>query len=178
MTTTQYQKLNLGSDSSGRPLIINRRTAAMLKIAEERLGGKRLTIVQGSYVPPGQGAAASALTHAGGGVIDLRTRDLMQSHLTVPQVLTALRRSGFAAWYRTPAQGFPDPHIHAVSIGDQDLHPQAKAQVTQYRAGLNGLANHGRDDGPRVKIRPWGEIRRRWAVKQAERELADWLRTH
>ena len=146
-----YTRVSLGKDSSGRPCVINRRTKAMLDEAV-RILDRPLTIVQGSYA--GGGAVASAGTHDGGGVIDLRTWDLPSKGLTVNEVLTALRRVGFAAWYRTKTQGF-DPHIHAAAIGDRELHPQAAAQVEQYRRGLNGLANQGRDDGPQVRVRTW-----------------------
>jgi hypothetical protein len=172
---SQYTRISLGKDSSGRPLVINKRTAAMLREAERRLG-RRLTIVQGSY-RKGSGAAASAATHDGGGVVDIRSWDLGNLAVSIPAVLTALRQVGFAAWYRTKAQGF-DPHIHAVAIGDRDLHPSARAQVKDYLAGHNGLASHGRDDGPKVKVRPWGLVRRMVAVTLAKRELEKWRREH
>lgn len=173
MTTKPYDRLALGTDSSGRPLVINGRTAAMLKDAERRLG-KRLTIVQGSFTTSN---ASSGNTHAGGGVVDIRTWDLGSRDLGIPQVLKALRTVGFAAWYRTPAQGF-DPHIHAVAIGDQQMSPEAARQVADYLAGRNGLANHGPDDGPRVKVRTWDLVRRRVRVRLAQRDLDDWLATH
>jgi len=147
-----YARVSLGKDSSGRACVINRRTKAMLDEAV-RILDRPLTVVQGSY-RNGSGAVASAGTHDGGGVIDLRTWDLPAKGLSVLEVLTALRRVGFAAWYRSKAQGF-DPHIHAVAIGDRHLHPSAAAQVEQYRRGLNGLANQGRDDGPQVRVRTW-----------------------
>jgi len=146
-----YGRVSLGKDSSGRPCVINRRTKAMLDEAV-RILDRNLTVVQGSYASGG--AVASAGTHDGGGVIDIRTWDLPSKGLTVNEVLTALRRVGFAAWYRTKTQGF-DPHIHAVAIGDRELHPTAAAQVEQYRRGLNGLANFGKDDGPQVRVRTW-----------------------
>lgn len=142
-----YDHVDLGTDSSGRPLEINERTQAMLDVVEAKTG-QDVVIVQGSYMA-GHGASASAGTHDGGGVIDIRTRDYTQSELD--QVLLELRKTGFAAWYRTPEQGF-DPHIHAVAIGDKDLDPTAQSQVEDYYNGLNGLADGGADDGPRVPI--------------------------
>ena len=140
--------INLGQDTSGRPLVVDDRTLAKLRLAEERLGFT-FTIVQGSY-RGGEGAAASAGTHDDGGVIDLRTWNL-PAHITPWQALVELRRAGLIAWYRTSAQGF-DPHIHAVDYGNPSLHPSAAAQVRAWAMGKNGLANNGPDDGPKVPI--------------------------
>lgn len=139
------KRVNLGTDSSGRPLVIDSRTAAKLACAERRLG-RTLTIVQGSY-RGGQGAAASAGTHDGGGVIDIRTWDQPDPQ----QMVRVLRECGFIAWYRTRAQGF-DPHIHAIDYGNPALSPSAAHQVREWEAGRNGLASRGLDDGPRVTI--------------------------
>lgn len=177
-------RVNLGRDSSGRPLILNRRTLSMLRAVERDLSREegrpadrpvRLTIVQGSY---STSTAASAGTHAGGGVIDLRTRDLMDKGLSVPQVLKSLRWHGFAAWFRSPAQGF-DPHIHAVALRDPQLSPEAKAQERAYRNGRNGLANNAEDDGPRVlPIRVWEHVRLILKVQAARRRLEAWRAAH
>jgi hypothetical protein len=115
----------------------------------------------------GSGAAASAGTHDRGGVIDFRTWDLGQHGLTIRGVLETLRRVGFAAWHRTTAQGFDGDHIHAVAIGDEELAPLAAVQVRDYRAGHNGLADHGPDDGPRVPIHTWEQVKRTLAAKKA-----------
>lgn len=164
MTTRAYARVDLGKDSSGRPLVVNARTRDMLRAVEAMLQ-TRLTLVQGSY-RAGAGASASAGTHDGGGVVDIRTWDLPGKGLTPEQVVLALRRAGFAAWFRTKAQGF-DPHIHAVAIGDKQLHPTAKAQVEAYYRGRNGLANNGRDDGPRLsKIRTWPQVKRRARIRR------------
>ena len=141
-------RINLGTDTSGRPLVVDDRTLAKLRAAETALGF-RFTIVQGSY-RGSAGAAASAGTHDGGGVIDLRTWDLPPG--TTPQdAVLALRRAGLIAWYRTTAQGF-DPHIHAIDYGNPWLAPAAVVQVRAWEAGLNGLASGGRDDGPRIPV--------------------------
>lgn len=136
-----YDRINLGLDSSGRPCIVNRRTLAMIKKAEKILGHK-LTIVQGSYVG-NDGADASANTHKGGGVVDIRSWDQPDKMAT----LKVLRDVGFAAYYRTPAQGF-DEHFHIVAIGDHELDPQAADQVIDYRNVKNGLASHTADPNP------------------------------
>ncbi len=142
-----FHQVHLGTDSSGRALVMNERTIAMLDAADKRLGFD-LTIVQGSY-QHGHGAAASGTTHDGGGVIDISTSSL--SEHDKDQALRVLRETGFAAWYRTPAEGFPY-HIHAVAIGDKDLSDSAKAQVNDYYHGFNGLSYGTPDDGPRVPI--------------------------
>ena len=117
-------------------------TDRALKAAEKILGYD-LTIVQGSYNAGGVGASAG--THDGGGVVDLLPWDWQRK-------VRALRRVGFAAWHRTPAQGPWGEHIHAVLIGNTKLSPSAQRQVTAYLAGRNGLANNGKDDGPREYV--------------------------
>lgn len=140
--------ITLGRDTSGRPLKIDDRTLAKLRLAEERLGFK-FTIVQGAW-RGSQGAAASADTHDRGGVIDLRSWDL-PPHISVWEALTELRRAGLIAFARTKAQGF-DPHFHVIDYGNPNLAPGAARQVRAWENGRNGLASNGRDDGPRVKI--------------------------
>lgn len=141
-------KIDLGRDSSGRPLVIDRRTKAKFDAACARLGFA-LTIVQGSY-RAGNGASASAGTHDGGGVIDIRTWNIPAT-ISIERVVRYLREAGFVAWYRTQSQGF-DPHIHAIDRGNPRLAPAAGRQVTAWVNGRNGLANNGPDDGPRVDI--------------------------
>lgn len=108
----------------------------------EQIGGHEFVITQGSY-QAGAGEPLSAGTHDRGGVVDLR----WCGHSAC---IRALRVAGFAAWHRTPAQGpWPD-HVHAVGIGHPYLAPAASRQVDAYRAGRNGLASNGPDDGPRI----------------------------
>src|SRR5690606_18996527 len=142
------KRINLGKDSSGRPLEVDSRTHAKLRAAERRLGFP-LTIVQGSY-RGGAGAKASAGTHDRGGVVDIRTWDL-PAGMTPQQVVRVLRECGLIAWYRTKTQGF-DPHIHAIDYGNPDLAPSAARQVAAWEQGRNGLASNGPDDGPRVNV--------------------------
>lgn len=159
---------------------INVRTQAMIATAErisKELGGPaHFVLEQGSYstVDPGSGK-----THSGGGAVDFWLYQYKpgksggagnpaddkanMAPLTKQErdiVVKALRLAGFAAWSRR-APEFPDElHIHAVAIGDKQLHPQAKAQVEQYLKGQNGLANHG-PDGDRhlegVKVPAWAQ---------------------
>lgn len=128
---------------------VNKRTKVMLDRACALLGVSSLPLSQGSY---NVGVAASAGTHDGGGCIDVAS-----SSWTTAK---ALRRVGFAAWVRTPAEGF-SYHIHACAIGDRELASGARAQVHDYFNGRNGLANHHADSAPASVGRPYPL----WAAK-------------
>ncbi len=122
---------------------INRRTQIMLDRAVAALADSydwSPYLTQGSYNPGGVGASAG--THDGGGVIDIRTSTMTTNGADL--CVQALREVGFAAWRRTSAEGF-SPHIHAVAIGDRQLSPSAADQVQDYFNGRNGLANNGPD---------------------------------
>lgn len=116
---------------SGRT--VNQRTKDMLQQAAA-LSGMTINLSQGSY--NAGGVAASAGTHDGGGVVDIASSSTA--------LCLALRKVGFAAWIRTPAQGFAY-HIHAVAIGDRELSSGAKSQIRQWAVDTNGLASHGSD---------------------------------
>lgn len=133
----------------------NTRTAAMLSEAQ-RLSGVKLSVTQGSY--NAGGVSASAGTHDGGGAGDLSVKGLTATQRT--NIVTAMRRVGFAAWYRTPSQGPWAAHIHFEAISDTDLSVGAQHQVGDYCLGLNGLAGKGKDDGPRIPIKTWEEYQR------------------
>jgi len=136
-----------------RGVLLNNRTVEMLEVAEMHWlrSYAPLVLTQGSY---STSVSQSGGTHDGGGALDVRARDLTGSQRD--SVVTALRKQGFAAWLRTPSQGDWPYHIHAIAIGDKELSPAAKQQVTDYKNGLNGLANKGADDGPQVT---WTEYR-------------------
>ena len=134
---------------------VDARTRDMLLAAEGSLG-RHLVLSQGSYNPGGD--PTSAGTHDGGGVVDISVDGMGSS--TRRQVVRALRVVGFAAWLRNPDQGDWPWHIHAAAISDTDLSSQAQHQVGDYYLGLNGLANHGPDDGPKVTIHTWEEYQR------------------
>jgi hypothetical protein len=134
---------------------MNARTKAMLGKAEDLLG-RKLTVTQGSYNPGGD--PTSAGTHDGGGVLDLSVRDMSGEQRT--KVVRTLRTVGFAAWLRNPSQGDWPFHIHAVAISDTDQSPAAQHQAGDYYLGLNGLANRGKDDGPKVEKVTWEEYQR------------------
>lgn len=140
---------------TGGGIVINTRTQVMLAEAQ-RLLNRTLVLSQGSYNPGGD--PTSAGTHDGGGVVDVSVDGMGASTRT--QVAKALRQVGFAAWIRNPSQGDWPWHIHAVAISDTDLSTQAQNQVGDYYLGMNGLANRGPDDGPKVTIRTWEEYQR------------------
>lgn len=135
--------------------VVNTRTQAMLTEAE-RLLGRRLVLSQGSYNPGGD--PTSAGTHDGGGVVDIKVDGMSADTRTA--AARALRQVGFAAWVRSPSQGDWPWHIHAVAINDTDQATQAQNQVGDYYLGLNGLANHRPDDGPRIPIKTWEDYQR------------------
>lgn len=132
--TDDYTRVTL----EGLPL--NRRTYAMLEYAQQLYNGpgNLLWITQGSY---SDNVEASFGTHAGGGVVDISVRDpntFTFLYEETNSMVLALRQAGFAAWYRSPDEGF-DPHIHAVAIGDAELSEAAVEQLY----GANGYFNGG-----------------------------------
>lgn len=125
----------------GKP--VSQRTVAMLRRAE-RISGTTMYVVQGRG-----NASASAGTHGGGGAIDIRTKD--RPTKTAARV-AALRKVGFAAWYRNWSG---NQHIHAVAVSDPGLAKAAHddlCQVYQHWAGGEGL-NCGNSTAG--KDRPW-----------------------
>ncbi|MBA3533376.1 MAG: hypothetical protein H0T73_15755 [Ardenticatenales bacterium] len=125
---------------------VSMRTLAMLDNAQALYGGRGSTrlLIQGSYAP---GLDASFGTHDGGGAVDVWAvdpRDTSQLLDDIPQLVHALRQSGFAAWYR-PANMLYEgmyPHIHAIALGDAELSAGARSQIEGpegYLAGRNGL---------------------------------------
>jgi hypothetical protein len=130
-----YDKVKVGTYSDGSPVLLNRRTAAALDVVHEKLGYE-LTITQGSYHKT---TAASAGTHDGGGAVDL-------APFEADKKVHALRAVGFAAWHRLPSQGDWPEHVHGILRGDQQLSPQAAAQIVSYDNHRNGLANNDADD--------------------------------
>jgi peptidoglycan hydrolase-like protein with peptidoglycan-binding domain len=120
---------------------VNARTRTMLQNAQKLLTEYDWTprLTQGSY---NVGVGASAGTHDGGGVVDINVSSMSVNGMHI--CAQALRKAGFAAWVRTPADGFAY-HIHAVAIGDREMSSAAKSQIQQWREDTNGLANHGPD---------------------------------
>jgi hypothetical protein len=116
----------------------------MLKLAQHLYGGPGsiLRVVQGSYAP---GLKESFGTHDGGGAVDISIRNpanLDQVLLgEAPKMAVAMRRAGFAAWYRPTGMLGPDSgaHVHAIAIGDPELSEAARRQLDGPEGYLRGL---------------------------------------
>jgi hypothetical protein len=135
---------------------VNARTADMLGAADAKLSWS-LTLSQGSY---NSSNPDSAGTHDGGGVVDISVSALSTTQRW--QTVQALRTVGFAAWLRTPDDGFVY-HIHANAISDPDMSREGRNQVNDYYFGRNGLANHNADNTPsayRVALTWWEKYQR------------------
>lgn len=134
--------------------VLNKRTVAMMDRAEyimrNKFGHKNFnfSVIQGSYSGT---VAASGSTHDKGGAIDIHTRSYDKK--TVDDMVKALRMAGFAAWSRGRGADSFDPHIHAIAIGDRELHPSAANQVQEYFNGGDGLVG-SRPDPDRHLGRP------------------------
>ena len=106
---------------------------------------QQIDVTQGSY---STSVSASASTHAGGGVLDVR--------VTGRALDTLLEECGIAAYERTEADGFT-PHSHILWIGCPHLHSSAAAQVTSWKNKRNGLRSNAldRDTTRPSPIRDW-----------------------
>jgi hypothetical protein len=152
---------------NGEPM--PKRTLDNLRRVESRLG-VTFTCYQGT----GDGVLSGG-THTGPGVVDLNTPALDPYRLT-----RHLRDAGFAAWYRTVADGF-DPHIHAVDIGSEKLSAAARWQVDEYLRGGDGLTGSSLDaQAYRTVKGDWYPYTGRhgfdWSAWQQARRLRDRLR--
>jgi len=108
--------------------------------------------------------AASASTHTGEGAVDIDCSAL--SDAQARRVETAMRKVGFAAWFRpkySPYTGNAygwQRHCHGLLIGTA-LSGSALTQVTAYINGWDGLAVAHRDTGTRLYVKV------RWATYRA-----------
>lgn len=166
-----------------RPLWRGRRdldalTISVIERAEKALGFQ-LIISQGSYQ---SSVEQSAGTHDQGGAADFSTRRLTAEQKR--RAVLELRKAGMFASLRTADQGDWVEHIHGIVVDHPNLSPAAAGQIVDYRKGLNGLANHRRDTGPRLTPIPvpvWPVVppkkkrpqRIREALKQLRAQLAD-----
>jgi hypothetical protein len=158
--------------------VLNRRTYAMLQHAADLYGGEieitGYAITQGSYHDNG---AASFGTHLGGGAVDLSvfrkgTYTILKSE--IPNLLHALRVSGFAAWYRIADELFPGSayHIHAIAIGDKELSQPAQDQLTGpagYFRGFSGIPPA--NGAPPTPDRFGGPILCQWMIDLGYKDL-------
>lgn len=137
---------------SWRGVTVDQRTAQMLDEVAQLSGSIYVRPTQGSY--RGGRTAASAGTHDGCGAVDIITGTDADMSALVP----IMRRVGFAAWHRTPAQSSWPHHVHAIAVQPGGKHDRgclsrgAAAQVVDYFEGRNGLASRAADDGPRDHV--------------------------
>lgn len=136
------------TDSSGRGIFATDREWARWEAAVFDMGF-RPTITQGPWQRlNGGGAPDSAGYHDFGGTFDLRVWD--RTAVEVARMIRVLRNNGCVAWLRNREHGgFSDPHIHFVMAGEPNLSSGAAWQVSEYRAGRDGLASRGSDYHPR-----------------------------
>ena len=148
-TATTTATENAYTRVSWRGVTINARTRDALKHAEklwrQRYPNQSIVITQGSY---STSVEASGSTHAGGGVVDIRTRNLSRDCRVA--LVVALKNSGAFAWYRDEDDGF-SPHIHCGFFADKEMSASAVRQGVSYDAGRNGLNNNAKDDTYRAK---------------------------
>lgn len=167
-----YTKIEVGGTT------MNQRTMAMLAHARELYGGElQITgqaITQGSYT---DSVSASFGTHQGGGAVDL---SVMQPGTytvlwgDIEPLLHALRVAGFAAWLRDYGELYPDSpiHIHAIAIGDRELSPAAREQLTGlagYFRGFSGLPIP--EGGAPTPDRFGGPLLCQWMIELGYRDL-------
>ena len=127
---------------------VNARTACMIREVQ-RITRLPVLVAQGS---PNTSVSASGQTHAGQGVVDLRTVPLTRKQKL--DQLVASRRVGFAAWIRPYVDGLWGEHEHAVSCDDPGLSDAARRQVTAYLNGRDGLAGNRKDPHAGLNIKP------------------------
>lgn len=118
----------------------DRFTVAALEAAEYDLD-RTLTIYQGSF--NGGRVSASAGTHDGAGAVDCWCPGV-----TGRALARALRRVGFAAWYRPARAGVWGAHVHAIQIGNERVSAGAANQIAEYLTGEDGLAGDYADPDP------------------------------
>lgn len=155
---TVTNKITVGAKVAYSGVTLNTRTKSMVTAADGKVSWA-LDLTQGSYNPGGVGQSAG--THDGGGACDISVSGRTQTQIW--QTVQALRTVGFAAWYRTPAEGDWAAHIHCIAVGDTDLPLSARDQVADYYVGKNGLASHAADTTPtayRVPFTWWEKYSR------------------
>ena len=109
---------------------------------EAQPGVPVLQCSQGAYNPGG--VAASGSTHSAGGSLDIRTSVMSEQQRKA--TLKALKRGGWAAWYRDERDGF-SPHLHCV-LFCKDRSSSARWQGDEFDAGRNGLTSQRADRNP------------------------------
>lgn len=138
------ERVTLGRDTSGRPIIMTRRMKAAFDAVVARAGISPV-IVQGAFMASvaGGGAAASAGYHDLAGCIDTRTWNLTADQQAA--LLKVARSVGWAVWKRDRVHGGMDEHMHWVLLDEPNMTAGAAWQENEYRAGRDGLAGQGSD---------------------------------
>jgi hypothetical protein len=143
----------------GQEFRCSKRTNAHIERTISRLARKakkdkkqyRLVIIQGCFNTT---VAASAGTHDKDAVIDVRIEGMDWY-----AAQRWLRSQGWAAWVRTPAQGF-SYHIHMVSLPKYkyewvaSVGEYVNGQIADYYAWRDGLSSHSADNSwhpPNIK---------------------------
>lgn len=168
----EYTRVQMGSAT------LNQRTIAMLEHAQTLYGGPlEFTgrgVTQGSY---NAGVVALSFgTHDGGGAVDISVRnypvDWSIRTEDIPIMIDALRTAGFAAWYRTEADGM-SPHIHAIAVGDAELSPAAQLQIDGRYGYLRGFNALPQADGVPLPDAHGGPIICNWMRELGYEDLHD-----
>lgn len=141
-----------------RGVKMTRRAVQSLRWVEEK-SGVAIRPGQGSF---NQGVAASGGTHDQE-ALDASVRGL--SPAEIRSLVRWMRRAGWAAWYRSAAEGNWAPHVHAIPLGkNAKRSPQAEWQARQYDAGRSGLSSNRPDSDPYrpTPKRAWSYRLRYW----------------
>lgn len=115
--------------------------------------GDQVVVFQYAY---NSSVGASAGTHASGGALD---HDKGSDDET-----TIWRECGVADWQRgDPEDPYFDDHNHGIWQGCPHLSGDAEGQISQYKAGCDGLADWGPDDSPYVPPITWQDAYDKYA---------------
>lgn len=156
---------------------LDERTYEMLQYAYTLYDGpidiRGPAITQGSWSDNGP---MSFGTHLGGGAVDLSVirpggSDVLYTE--IEPLIRALRTGGFAAWLREPGELGPGSpiHIHAIAIGDNELSPQAAAQLTGQYGYFRGYTGVPTSDGIPIKDHDGGLVICQWMIQSGYRDL-------
>lgn len=137
----------MASTTWWRGVLLDTRSADMMaEVAATTPDLPRIIPIQGSY---STAVSASSDTHAGAGAIDLSLSGWTDTQAR--DLETAMRRVGWAAWWRPvnwDRRG-GGHHVHAIAIAAAGLSAGARRQVQAYRDGLDGLVFARPDTGNR-----------------------------
>jgi hypothetical protein len=138
--TSPTDKVRYGNTVYGSACYVDRRTAAHLDRTKLALPhGCTLRLLQGCFNTT---VSASAGTHDRTSVVDAEILGMSWA-----QAQRFMREQGWAAWWRTPAQGFSAQHLHCVSLGygTAPVGVYVPGQVDDYLQHKTGLVSHAHD---------------------------------